>query len=355
MEVESARITRRWGRPAIVITAMLLLALAVWPGATSRLLVRAVAPFSQMGNAAAGRFVVKPGNQEVLEGDAVRIEVGYDGRAKKLEIWMELENGQKITQAMTHDGGIFRYGVNPARNSFRYRLRAGREESDGYAITVWPLPKIVEPRVTLDFPEYTGVLSLEAALDRSIPAVAGTRVTLAGRTNTAVESAWLDIGGKRIADGVVESAANGGRVSFSWALAAGGSGEAVVTLKHRLGREIEALRFPVEVLEDRPPEVVLLSPTQRDLKVRPDEVMAMIYEITEDFAVAKLAVEVDAGDKPPVMLERTLPPRVAVKRRWRSGNCDHVFPGRTKSECESGPRTRDRRAWADPVSGFPSG
>ena len=330
-EVKSARTTRRWGRPAMALTATLLLALAVWPGATSRLLVRAVAPFSQMGNAAAGRFMVKPGNLEVLEGDAVRIEVGYHGRAKNLELWMELENGQKISQAMTHDGGIFRYGLNPARNSFRYRLRAGREESDGYAITVWPLPKIGEPQVKLDFPDYTGVLPLETALDRSIAAVAGTRVTLAGRTNTAVESAWLEIGGKRIADGVVANAANSGRVSFSWALAAGGSGEAVVTLKHRLGREIEALRFPVEVLEDRPPEVVLLSPTQRDLKVRPDEVMALIYEITEDFAVAELAVEVDAGGKPPVMLERTLPPRIAGSKPPRFRGEESVAIGELRS------------------------
>ena len=350
-EVKAARTTRRWGRPAMALTAILLIALAVWPGATSRLLVRAVAPFSQLGNAAAGRFVVKPGNLEVLEGDAVRIEVNYDGRAKHLDLWMELENGQKISQAMTHAGGVFRYGLNPARNSFRYRLRAGREESDGYAITVWPLPTLVEPRVTLDFPEYTGALPSVAAPDRGIAAVAGTRVTLAGGTNTAVESAWLEIGGKRMADGIVESAANGGRVSFSWALAAGGSGEAVVTLKHRLGREIEALRFPVEVLEDRPPEVVLLSPMQRDLKVRPDEMMDLNFEITEDFTLAKLAVEVDAGGKP-LMLERTLPPRVVDSKPPRFRGNEPVSIGELRSQFPGANeiRVRIRAEDARPVS-----
>ncbi len=331
MEVKAARTTRRWGRPAMALTTMLLLALAVWPGATTRLLVRAVAPFSAVGNAAAGHFAVKPGNLEVLKGDAVRIEVGYDGREKNLEMWMELENGQKVSQAMTHDGGVLRYELNPARNSFRYRVRAGREESNGFAITVWPMPKIVEPQVTLDFPEYTGALPLEAALDRGIAAVAGTRVTLAGRTNTKVESAWLEVGGKRMADGAVESAANGGRVSFSWVLAVAGPGEAVVMLKHRLGREIEALRFPVEVLEDRTPEVVLLSPTQTDLKVRPDEVMALKYEITEDFAVAKLAVEVDAGGKPPAMLERIIPLRLAGSKPPRFCGDEAVAIGDLRS------------------------
>ncbi len=332
MEVKAARTTQRWGRPAMALTAVLLIALAVWPGATTRLLVRAVVPFSAAGNAAAGRFTVKPGNLEVLAGDALRLEVGYDGREKQLELWMEMESGQKISQAMTRECAVFRYVLNPARNSFRYRVRAGREESDGFAITVWPLPKIMEPRVTLDFPEYTGVLPLESTLDRGIAAVAGTRVSLAGRTNTAVEAAWLEVSGKRLADGVVESAANGGRVGFSWALAAGGSGEAVVMLQHRLGREIEALRFPVEVLEDRAPEVVLLSPMQRDLKVRPDEVMNLKYEVTEDFTVAKLAVEVDAGGKPPISLERTLPLRVAASKPPRFRGDEAMAIGELRSQ-----------------------
>ncbi|MEY3897918.1 MAG: hypothetical protein RLZZ214_3439, partial [Verrucomicrobiota bacterium] len=167
-EVRAARTTRRWGRPAIGLAALMLLVFAAWPGEASRLFVRAVVPFSKLGNAAAGKFSVKPGNLEVLEGDAVRIEAEYDGRGTNLEIRMEMEDGRKISQTMTHDGKVFSYSLNPARNSFRYQLRAGREESDGFAITVWPMPKIVEPRVTLDFQEYTGLLPQESALERGI-------------------------------------------------------------------------------------------------------------------------------------------------------------------------------------------
>ncbi|NQX02242.1 hypothetical protein HQ447_16410, partial [bacterium] len=258
VEVKATRTTRRWGRPAVALAAMMAMILAVWPGEASRLIARAVVPFSSVGNSAAGRFEIKPGDLEVLEGDAVRIEASYDGRAKQLELAMDLETGQQISQGMTQDNGVFQYTLNPARNSFRYRARAGREESDGFAITVWPMPKIEQARAKLDFPPYTGVLPEEDPLDQGIRAVAGTQVTLAGRTNTAVESAWLEMSGKRVAEGTVEAAANGGRIGISWTLAAGGSGEAVVMLKHRLGREIEALRFAVEVLEDQVPDVVLL-------------------------------------------------------------------------------------------------
>jgi hypothetical protein len=96
-------------------------------------------------------------------------------------------------------------------------------------------------------------------------------------------------------------------VSFSWTLAADGDGEAVVTLKHRLGREVEALRFPVRVLEDQLPVVRWLSPIARELRVRPDEVLGLRYEVAEDFGVAEVALEVKTGGKDPTRLAQDLP------------------------------------------------
>src|SRR5690606_39188495 len=111
-------------------------------------------------------------------------------------------------------------------------------------------------------------------------------------------------------DGSIESSANGSRVNFNWTLTLDGSGEAVVKFKHRLGREIEAMTFPVEVVEDSAPVVVLLSPVQRDFRIRQDEVLPMKYEVEEDFLVAKLAVEIDAGGASNAMLDGTLPLQV---------------------------------------------
>ncbi|MES2660129.1 MAG: hypothetical protein V4689_16015 [Verrucomicrobiota bacterium] len=307
VEIKTARTSRRWTRPAMALLGLLALTFAVWPREASRLLVRAVAPFSAMGNAAAGNFKVTPGDMEILSGDPVRIDVSYDGSGKDLEIWMEMEKGEKISQAMTKSDNGYRYVMDPARAGFKYNVRAGREESDGYTVTVWPMPEFLEARATLAFPKYTGELPKELAAANGIEAVVGTQVTLAGRTNTAIEAAWLEIGGKRVAEGKIESSATGGRADFIWTLTTGGAGEAVVKFKHRLGREIEALRFPVEVLEDIAPEVVLLSPIQRDFKVRADEVLPLKYEITEDFSVAKLAVEVDAGGNAKAMLDEALP------------------------------------------------
>ena len=310
LEVQSARTTKRWARPAIGLTVLMLLAFILWPHETTRLLVRAVAPFSDIGNAGAGRFVIQPGNLELIEGDRLVLSAGYDGPEASAELLMEFEDGKKVSQTLSKEDGAFAYVLDPVKRGFRYHLRAGRNESDAFTATVWPLPALTKTRATLEFPDYTGQTKQEAALDHGLQAVIGTKVTLTGQTNTAIESAWLEIGGKHAAEAGIQSSSTGGRVTLSWTLTKAGSEEAVVKLRHRLGREVEALHFTVETLDDQPPTVVLLSPSKREMKVRPDERLAMRYEVTEDFSVARISVEVEAGG-PPTFLDQALPLRVA--------------------------------------------
>ncbi len=316
-EVRSAQTRRRWGRPALALLAALILCLVIWPSEAGRLLVRAVAPFSDLGNVGAASFTVTPGNLEVLEGDRIEIEIDYTGRADRLDLWMERKDGSKFSQALTRTGDGFRYVLDPAREGFRYRVRAGRDESDAYTATVWPLPEILKPEVTLKYPEYAGIPDYRSSLGRGVEAVNGTAVTLAGATNTAIEAAWLEIAGQRVAEGTIESAASGGRVAFSWTLETGVSGEAVAKLRHRLGREIDALRFQVEVLEDKPPFVLLISPSQRELRVRPDEVFNMRYEVTEDFGLSTLSFEVEAGETKALPQDLPLLVRGSKPQRFR--------------------------------------
>jgi hypothetical protein len=309
-ELKAVGAARKWARPAIALAALLLLLFVVWPKEAARLAVRAVAPFSTLGNAAAVKFSVKPGDVELLEGDALEIAIGYDGPAKQLELVMTMPDGNEIIQPMLPAGDAWSYRLDPVREGFRYKARAGRGESDGFEVTVWPLPALPEPRVKLAFPEYTGLLPKEEPLGRGIEAVRGTKVELTGTLNTAVEGAWLVIDGKRVTDGAVEKSASGGRVGVAWDLKEAGSGEAVLWLKHRLGREVEALHFPVRVLEDLNPAVRWLSPVATELRVRPDEVLGLRYEVTEDFGVAALQLVVKATGQEPRRLERALPEKL---------------------------------------------
>ncbi|OYV06782.1 MAG: hypothetical protein CFE26_04440 [Verrucomicrobiales bacterium VVV1] len=288
----------------------LLAAFVVWPSETTRLLVRAVAPFSDLGNAGAGRFAIHPGNLELIDGDKLELTATYDGPESAAELWMDFQDGKKVPQVLSKEDGAFRYVLDPVKRGFRYQLRAGRNESDAFNVTVWPMPSLAKTRATLEFPDYTGLTEQEVALNDTLQAVVGTKVSLTAQTNTAIESAWLEIGGTRTAEGQIESSSKGGRITIPWTLTKAGSEEAVVKLKHRLGREVEALRFKIETLADEAPSVVLLSPTKRDMKIRPDERLSMRYEVTEDFSVAKVSVEVEVKDKT-TLLDQALPLRIA--------------------------------------------
>ena len=217
-EMKAVGAGKRWAKPAAALALITIVLFAVWPKEASRLAVRAVAPFSKVGNAAAVKFTIKPGNVELLEGDALEIEVSYEGAAEKLELAMEIAGGSEITQPMLRNGVAWRYRMDPVREGFHYHARAGRGESDRFAVTVWPLPAIGQPRVKLTSPEYTGVLPKDEVLGRGIEGVLGTQVELYGTLNTAVEEAWLEIDGKRTGEAKVERAADDGRVGIIWTL-----------------------------------------------------------------------------------------------------------------------------------------
>jgi len=310
-EMKAVGAGRRWARPAAILAVLVVLLFVLWPKEAARLVVRAVAPFSTLGNAAAVKFLVKPGDIELLEGDAIQIEIAYDGPAEKIDLVMEMAGGSEVVQPMLNSGSAWTYRMDPVREGFRYHARAGRGESDSFNVTVWPSPMILEPRLKLKAPEYTGLLVEETPLGRGVEAIRGTTVTLSGMLNTAVEGAWLEIEGKRQADGAIESSASGGRVTFVWDLGKENGGDAVVWLKHRLGRQVDALRFPVRVLEDQVPTVRWLSPLAKELRVRPDEVLGLRYEIAEDFGVSSLQLEEKAGGKEAVPRGLDLPEKVS--------------------------------------------
>lgn len=310
-EVKSVSTNYRWWRPAVALLAVLAALLIVWPKQSVRLLVRAVAPFSQLGNAGASSFVIRPGSIELLEGDALQIEVDYQGDATTMEIVSKWENGESSSEALQAKGsGSFVYTIDPVARSFRYHMRAGRAESDAYQVTVWPLPSLVDPTIAIDAPKYLGLTRAEQPLSDQVSAVVGSQFVISTRTNTAVESARLEIEGKTIATATVTAVSGVSELEFSWSMETAGLSEATIFLKHRLGREVEAHRFAIEMVDDLAPKVILLSPVQKELRLRADELLDLRYEVTEDFSLARVAVELnDHGDKM-ISLGQNLPFRI---------------------------------------------
>jgi hypothetical protein len=336
IEVKSAQKRLPWKKPAAALAVILLLCLVIWPKEVSRLLVRAVAPFSDIGNAGAVKFTIDPGNLEVMEGDAIRIRVRFTGDDRQIGLVMKMNDGTETTQPLVRDGKDFLYTLDPARQSFTYHVVSGRARSDRFNATVWPLPRLTNPRVELSYPAYTGLLKNKAPLGQGIEAVEGTEVRLEADLNTRVQLATLEINGEPATTGPELSGGAPHHLAFTWKLAAAHTGEAVIKLKNHLGREMEALRFPIEVLPDLEPQVVVVSPTKKEIRVRPDELLRIQYEVTEDFAVKSTALEINAGGDRgesialdlPFAVKETRPPRFDGSATASVGQLRSRFPGK---------------------------
>ena len=123
----------------------------------SRLLTRAVSPFTELGNAGAFRFDISPGDLEVLEGDKVEIDLTYTGDLEKpLQLVIE-KNGNLISETLepsSSDGNSHRYSyhLHSAEVGFKYSALVAGNESDRFEVKVYRLPRLLEPTVNLQYP-----------------------------------------------------------------------------------------------------------------------------------------------------------------------------------------------------------
>ena len=221
-----ARRAKRWLWPAAGLTAVFVLVFAIFPGEAQRLLVRAVVPFSDLGNAGAVRFTIEPENIEVLEGDEVKITINYsDSEVELLSLIMEREGeeSETLTETLKRSGvedGIsrFEYRLPSAKDSFHYFAQVGKSQSDGYDVTVAPLPRIQEVEVAVDFPKYTDQSPQRRPLGRGISALGGSAITVEGVTTTGVERGRFLLDGKEVGTVSLDDGENGTRVAVDWTL-----------------------------------------------------------------------------------------------------------------------------------------
>ncbi|MEC8941472.1 MAG: hypothetical protein VYC95_01995, partial [Verrucomicrobiota bacterium] len=320
-----ARRAKRWLWPASGLAAVFILVFVIFPGEAQRLLVRAVAPFSDLGNAGAVRFTIDPEDIEVLEGDEVKITVKYsDSEAEELSLIMEREGEETLSETLKRAGvedGVsrFEYRLPAAKDSFHYFAQVGKSQSDGYDVTVASLPRIGKVKVVVDFPEYTDQSRQERPLEGGVSALGGSTITVKGTTTTGVERGRFLLDGREVGTVSLGPGADGTRVSINWTLEPEKGGLGQVMLHHELGREIEGLRFPVKVEQDVAPKVVLLAPTQAELRLRPDEQVRLEYEVLEDFGVNAAAVELLVNGSTVDPLPAAVPEQDALSARpiWR--------------------------------------
>ena len=286
-EFKPAR-TAKFAGIALALTLVIGGALIIWPTQSWTLLQRAVAPFLDIGNAYADSLVVEPGDIRIAKGETVTISLSANHKKlKRAEIRRLLEDGSESVERMTLDfegeDGTRQFSISfPAvEEDFTYRLRAGSALTRYYEVTTVVPPAIGQIEVEYDYPDYTNLETKTAVTETGeIRAVANTHVTLTTTPTKGIETARLvlndgaDLGEPQLVEG---------NLQWQFDLKPGVNGHWKIELTDADGFTNQPLTYPLEVLPDKSPSVIVTQPVERELRLRPTEQLPVISEIIEDF------------------------------------------------------------------------
>ena len=246
-EVRSTRVKKSlW--PAAAMAIALVSMLVIWPREMSRLIARAISPFSDLGNVGAFRFTINPGDMEVLEGDEVVIEMTFEGELEgDLEFMVE-KNGEVLTESLSpvaSEGNThqFRYHLPAAEDGFKYAARVGKSESDRYEVRVYGIPILKDGVVRYQYPDYTGWPDRSENLGGVVRALPGTEMTITGTFDSPITEGQLMFKENEFGDVVVEKSANGTNIVWKQTMKAETHGNASLMVTHKLGRELQGASF----------------------------------------------------------------------------------------------------------------
>lgn len=301
----------------IVATAVcggiIALLLAIWPQQAWTLLTRALAPFLDIGNAYADTLVVDPGDVRVAKGEPVTIQVSVKHkRLKRAEIRRQLPDGTESVERMAliaeEPDGTKRFSLTfPAvEEGFDYRVRAGAALSRYFDVTAVEPPTVTKLEVKYDYPEYTALPDAGGETETGeIRAVAHTRVSVTATLNKPAWSAKLVFNDTPSA---TEPVIAENRVTWDFELKAGMRGSWNIDLADEEGFKNQPSAYPIEVLPDKAPTVQIVSPTQRDISLKPTERLPIDLSVVEDFGFADVVLMATPdGAAAPTQLVQPLP------------------------------------------------
>lgn len=314
----SSRSVKRFLWMAAVPAVVLAGALALWPRQSSILLMRAIAPFSEIGNAWSGRIREITGNVIVAKGEPVTLEVVIeDPNLARAELRSRItgasgETIERMEKAASPDALARRFvhHVPAVHESFEYRIRCGKALSAPFRVEARERPSAAAVEITLDHPDYTRLPDTVLPPEiRAIEALAGTRVTVRATPTRPVATAVLTVDGEPLVpagEGADESDAGeapaedrGDPREWRFVLPAGLESTWRIDFEDAAGITGGDGDHPVSSTDDERPTITLVSPTERDLRLRPTERLPISYVATEDFgfAAAEMSVVPDPGQR----------------------------------------------------------
>jgi hypothetical protein len=233
-------------------------------------------------------------DRSVLPGESVTAEAvnfgSLRGPASLLTsavpgVWKSIEVPAASVPGDSVEMCVYRHVFGDVREDFTYAFSAGGARTRDVRVTVIHRPVINDMTAVLVHPGYTRAKAdTIQPLTGKIAALAGTRVSLSGRTSKPVRAGWV-----RFASGAktpVAPAPGGFRAAFSVSGDDTFSVEAVDSLGYANDHPV---KYPIAALEDRPPAVELYAPEDGAQLPRSLEA-ELVYRASDDYGISRLAL-----------------------------------------------------------------
>lgn len=288
-----------------------LFALLLWlgGGAFADGLLRAFAPFHFSGPARSRTqlTLVRPeaGNVTVPVGRSVAITVEVGGKTPDPQgpdavrlLYRYGEGDPWLERPMTDEARreyTATVASNEVRSGFWYKVAGGDAETPEYRVSVRSTPQLVDFQATYHFPAYAA-MPKDTRRERNLRAIRGSEVVLWALTNRTISEGHVDFEGKEGRKTIAGVRVPGDVQAFQVHLPLTESG------RYRLGFTsadgdsfVESLQ-PVDVLDDKAPEVQLTKPGA-DVSLPANGLLSLVGQAADEFGVRELTLRMQAGDR----------------------------------------------------------
>jgi len=232
------------------------------------------------------RFIIQPGNAEVVRGEDVQLSVAVEGeRIDHISLLTRQEGEVEFNEAALkrNSDGKFAYGITAIKSSTQYYAEADGIRSDEYRITVIDRPAVKNFRLHLTYPSYTGIPSKD--LDDNIgdvTALLGTKIDFSLRANKEPTKASL------VFDDHTELPMKIAGVSATAHLVLSKDRTYHVLLVDEKGiQNRDPIEYQITVLRDESPTVSIVLPG-KDIDLADDMRLPLLMKIHDDFGFTKL-------------------------------------------------------------------
>ncbi|NOX96702.1 MAG: hypothetical protein GXO98_01285 [Nitrospirae bacterium] len=285
--VSRTRLKRRSLFSLLTISVILLYGL-LFPNHFHNALTRFLSPGADIAPLTLTGLTVLPGNLTVLSGDDVEVKALLSGRVPRLaQIAYKIEGKDWELKELRKDKpGEYIYTFREVSKKIGYYLIAGDAKSPSYTIRVKERPGILNLKVSLKYPDYTGLPPLvENNSNGNIKALKGTRVELEAKVDKAVEKAEIIYDGETPVPMLIKD-----KHTLKTTMEVSGNRIYNLHITDTDGyTNKDILNYSLEAIADYPPSLQIINPG-KDLSVEPTATVPLKIRVTDDYGIKEVSL-----------------------------------------------------------------